>query len=513
MSAVHRFASAVLLIGVAATADAQPLGTFRWQLEPYCNVLTLSITRSGDVYRLEGSDDQCGGDRASIVGTAAPELGGDIGLGMSIVTTPGALPVHVRATLSLPSLSGTWRDSASNAGAFVPTTSAASSGSPRPAGRMSAATMNPAAVQRRISGSCPGGQFISRINEDGLVSCTSAGGGTITRVDAGTGLYGVGSTQSVSLYFRPESIQTPQGVVARAPWEGGETGPIERQGQFFAWHAGKGAVRAGQVLWYPSQWDDRNTGQSSVGLGRDARAYGAHSTAIGDAAIADGQYSVALVQGYATAMAAVSIGRGGGARGPAAFSSGLQTDANGPTSVALGTNVRAPSDAPGSFVFGDYSTLAEYRMVGGANQFNVRANSFVEFFSNAAATVGVRLDSGSWNSTSDRRLKQHFRPLSGERVLAKLARLPIREWNYITQDASIRHLGPTAQDFQAAFGLGESPRQISTVDADGIALTALKAIEARAQSIARAQRDRWREGAELNAHLAQLERRVNGRAK
>jgi hypothetical protein len=243
------------------------------------------------------------------------------------------------------------------------------------------------------------------------------------------------------------------------------------------------------VLWYPSQWDDRNTGQSSVGLGRDARAYGAHSTAIGDAAIADAQYSVALVQGYATAMAAVSIGRGGGARGPAAFSSGLQTDANGPTSVALGTNVRAPSDAPGSFVFGDYSTLAEYRMVGGANQFNVRANSFVEFFSNAAATVGVRLDSGSWNSTSDRRLKQHFRPLSGERVLAKLARLPIREWNY-TRRTRARHLGP-AQDSRPP-GWGIRAKSAQWMPAAWLA--ALKASPARI--VAKARRDRWR-GAEL----------------
>lgn len=26
-----------------ASAAAQPLGTFRWQLKPYCNVLTVSV--------------------------------------------------------------------------------------------------------------------------------------------------------------------------------------------------------------------------------------------------------------------------------------------------------------------------------------------------------------------------------------------------------------------------------------------------------------------------------------
>jgi hypothetical protein len=144
-------------------------------------------------------------------------------------------------------------------------------------------------------------------------------------------------------------------------------------------------------------------------------------------------------------------------------------------------------------------------MVGGANQFNVRADSFVEFFSNPDATVGVRLDVGSWRSASDGHLKEHVRPLAGERVLARLARLPIREWNYITQDASIRHLGPTAQDFQAAFGLGESPLQISMVDADGMALGALQALETRTRRLARAHETRRREQAELGERLARLE--------
>ena len=37
------------------------------------------------------------------------------------------------------------------------------------------------------------------------------------------------------------------------------------------------------------------------------------------------------------------------------------------------------------------------------------------------------------------------------------AQIPIREWNYITQDAAIRHVGPTAQDFHAAFGHPDGP--------------------------------------------------------
>lgn len=514
MSAGHRLAMAALLLGTAAVAEAQPLGSFQWQLEPYCNVLTLSVTRAGDVYRLEGVDDQCGGVRASVVGIAAAGPDGDIGLGMSIITTPGAIPAHVRATFSLPSTSGTWQDSAGNAGTFVPTATAATSGSPRPTVGIGAAVLNPAAVQRRISGSCTARQFITAIDQDGRVSCSAARGGTITGVIAGPGLTAFSGTTTASLLFRTFALNTVEGLTATAPSSGSGSHPIvERQGRFFAWNAAKGAFRAGEVFWHLGQWDDHATGAYSVGMGRDARAYGRHSASFGDASIADGQYSFALNQGHATGMASLTFGRGNAA-GPSALAAGLETGANGPTSVALGTNVQVPYQVPGSFVFGDDHPAAASRMIGDAHQFNVRA-SLTELYSNAAATTGVltSLASPSWRSASDRRLKRHFRDLPGERVLERLARLPIREWNYITQEAAIRHLGPTAQDFQAAFWLGESPRQISTVDADGIALAALRAVEARTQLIATAQRDRRREDAELRARLERLEHLVNGSPK
>lgn len=38
------------------------------------------------------------------------------------------------------------------------------------------------------------------------------------------------------------------------------------------------------------------------------------------------------------------------------------------------------------------------------------------------------------------------------------------------------HIGPMAQDFNAAFQLGESDRAITTVDADGVALAAIQGL-------------------------------------
>ncbi|MEO8740656.1 MAG: hypothetical protein ABI537_13275, partial [Casimicrobiaceae bacterium] len=48
--------------------------------------------------------------------------------------------------------------------------------------------------------------------------------------------------------------------------------------------------------------------------------------------------------------------------------------------------------------------------------------------------------------------------------------------NWKSQDDSIRHMGPMAQDFRAAFGLGETDTGISTVDADGVALAAIQGL-------------------------------------
>jgi trimeric autotransporter adhesin len=88
------------------------------------------------------------------------------------------------------------------------------------------------------------------------------------------------------------------------------------------------------------------------------------------------------------------------------------------------------------------------------------------------------------------------------RVLAALLRIgwsiniPIREWNS-SRRTSIRHVGPTAQDFRAAFGLGEDDRTISTLDPDGIALRAIQALDLRTQQL-------QEENAALRAELSEL---------
>jgi hypothetical protein len=77
---------------------------------------------------------------------------------------------------------------------------------------------------------------------------------------------------------------------------------------------------------------------------------------------------------------------------------------------------------------------------------------------------------------SDRNIKTDFAPVSAEKILAQLAALPISSWRYTNETASVRHVGPIAQDFKAAFDLGTSDKTIGTVDESGVALAALQGL-------------------------------------
>jgi hypothetical protein len=123
--------AAVGITFTAVHAAAQPLGSFRWQIQPHCNVLTVNVAQHGGIYTLDGTDDRCGdAQAASVVGIAFLNPNGLVGFGMTVVL-PGGTPVHIEATIDMNSLNGTWRDSAGNSGAFVLTPGAGSGGTPR----------------------------------------------------------------------------------------------------------------------------------------------------------------------------------------------------------------------------------------------------------------------------------------------------------------------------------------------------------------------------------------------
>ncbi|MCH8063415.1 MAG: tail fiber domain-containing protein [Chloroflexi bacterium] len=83
---------------------------------------------------------------------------------------------------------------------------------------------------------------------------------------------------------------------------------------------------------------------------------------------------------------------------------------------------------------------------------------------------------GGFSQVSDRAAKVNFAPVSGPDVLERLSTIPIETWSYKQGDTSARHIGPMAQDFYEAFGLGEDDMHITTVDIEGVALAAIQGL-------------------------------------
>lgn len=283
------------------------------------------------------------------------------------------------------------------------------------------------------------------------------------------------------------------------------------------------------------------SGDHSTAMGQGARASGYIATAMGEWTIASGNYSTAM-------------GSSTEASGDCSTALGSRTEASGEFSFAAGRLAQANHD--GAFVWAD----SEYAYFSSTttNQFSLRASGGVRLsdstpsISFGATTrqmldlynqdygVGVQVSTlyqrsnsrfswfrggvhsntqndpgaggvvamtltsggltvnGTFVSASDRNVKQDFQPVDPQAVLAKVVALPLSEWRYKADEEHSRHLGPVAQDFHAAFGLGPDDKHIATVDADGVALAAIQGLNQKLED----------ENAQLKERLARLEQLV-----
>ena len=106
-------------------------------------------------------------------------------------------------------------------------------------------------------------------------------------------------------------------------------------------------------------------------------------------------------------------------------------------------------------------------------------------------------------------MKEAFSFVSAREVLDKVVEMPVTTWRFKSENDSVRHIGPVAQDFMAAFGYGIDDKYITATDADGVALAAIQGLYAKLSDELKEQAQvntalRWH-NAQLQARLARLE--------
>jgi hypothetical protein len=303
--------------------------------------------------------------------------------------------------------------------------------------------------------------------------------------------------------------------------------PASGAGWRMMWHPQKVAFRAGYAD-AGGQFDEANVGYYSWAGGALSTAAGIYSFAMGNQNTVEASAQCGMALGSGNKVwgsggnigtcglafglnndvldhAGVAIGQNNWSDGDAAVAIGYTTTADADYSMAFG--YRASTNGhTGAKVFGDASTTDSIEAVAN-NEFAVRAAGGYRFRTNATLTTGCNLPAGSgvWGCSSSRFIKENFRVLDGEDVLKRLRYVPVTEWNYITEPTKARHIGPMAQDWMKAFELGTEDTEIGLLDANGVAIAGVQALDARTVTLKAQMREKDKQIAELEARLAKLE--------
>ena len=227
---------------------------------------------------------------------------------------------------------------------------------------------------------------------------------------------------------------------------------------------------------------------STIGGGNDNDALGSYTT------VAGGNNNAALFQ-----YGAIGGGQNNQAGQWGTVPGGFNNYAGGNYSFAAGRDVNSTS--VGAFVWGSSSTgsptspEANYTVT-------FRCENGARFYTHASNnTTGVNLPAGggAWANLCDVNEKKLLGGVNTSEVLTKVSSLPLHRWSYKSQDESIQHIGPTAQDFYAAFGLGDNNTTISTLDPDGVLFAAVQEL---AKQVRELSDENQRQQTQIQALLA-----------
>lgn len=306
--------------------------------------------------------------------------------------------------------------------------------------------------------------------------------------------------------------------------------PATGAGTRFMWLPCRGSLRFGRVPTGQTNWDDANLDDFTFAGGNQVTASGYGAFAYGDQVNVSSVVGVGFGSGVTVSgTAGFSAGASNTCSGFACTAIGYTDTATGQGSVALGYRSNATADygvaigyrtttnaLEGSVVIGAYNGSTGATVVTSqiSGEMRVRApGGFAFRTSNAAsAAAGVAgntgcdlpAGSGTFSCASSRKLKSGFQEVDGEDVLGRLRNLELTTWKFNEDSTGARHMGPVAEDFRSAYGLGESASSIGVQDLAGVALAAAQALEKRTAELDA----RTREVGELQALVRAMEKRL-----
>ena len=111
---------------------------------------------------------------------------------------------------------------------------------------------------------------------------------------------------------------------------------------------------------------------------------------------------------------------------------------------------------------------------------------------------------------SSRVLKSDFRMVDGREVLARLTAMPVSEWRYRSDPAASRHIGPVAEDFHSAFGLGANGTGLNVGDVAGVTIAAVQGLWMELRDQKAAAQDQEKTLAELHQMLEEQRLLIEG---
>ncbi|PQJ26875.1 hypothetical protein BSZ35_18265 [Salinibacter sp. 10B] len=260
--------------------------------------------------------------------------------------------------------------------------------------------------------------------------------------------------------------------------------PATGGGTRMMWYPAKAAFRAGQVevgLPNSEAWDASNVGDLSVAFGKNTEASGARSTAMGYITTASGTGATALgTETVASGLFSTALG--------------AATVADGISSLTAGENAKVASD--NTFVWADGSDTSADKFssaddpngsgITGSKTFHIKSTNGIRVITGGGTTY-IPGSSTGWSTTSSRTAKTNVGPVDPSAVLAAVEAMEINTWEYKDENGNgqgTRHIGPMAEDFhgELSYDLGGSDDHINSINADGVALGAVKGLAQKVQN-------------------------------